>query len=205
MSHTPRVCRRPLTAVLMAMTVVSVAVACTPPPLSPPTPTSRCAFARTLPEVSTEVVGVEASNLLTGTAVLGGIDRWNNAPHQGPRLVGPGRPETITFSGYRDVNSNLLGVARLPACGPSGWLGNPTVEINIGRLFTLGNPAGLESAVWVGSHEIGHALGLDHPPGQDPFSSCPGTVMWLSNSVFTRCGVDGPTAIDTAAINDLYD
>lgn len=200
---------RPLALVLLAGVVTAV-VACSPTPTLPSAPNSRCAFPAAATQVSTALVGADSSNPLLVTATLNGIQKWNAAGHRGPTFVAAGQPLLLQFQAFNDPNNSIVGaltngqLSQGPACGATGWSGTPRIYINVGALFVSRDPFGV--AVQVGSHEVGHALGLAHTTqNQPPLTTCPGSVMWWSTDVFYKCGVNGPTTLDVQGVNGLYE
>lgn len=114
-----------------------------------------------------------------------------------------------TWSGYTDVNmysntGSTLGVY-YQNNGASGYAGLTPMACSGGSIlhaepriniyYTNSYSTGKRKAVWV--HELGHALGINHAPGNVIMNQCPPCL-------FDSVGYNWPTTDDVAGINYLY-
>lgn len=103
-------------------------------------------------------------------------------------------------NGKHQIVGGGSGVALLPANDLRGLTRQPTIGL-------CGQPADTRGPCrWIGGlgHELGHAFGLDHPPGCDPIGNCTGGGIDSNSMMFNGYAAYPNTYLLSENVNQLH-
>jgi hypothetical protein len=122
---------------------------------------------------------------------------WNNSTDVDTITSGVGTNTHIVY--WKKVaTSQYTGLTSYPGCSSGLWTGNSIITMGSTVRFQGDLGADRNTAV----HELGHAIGLGHPAGQN-CNAPPGIMQSTDYSYFT-CGLYTLTQDEVAGANALY-